>query len=739
MQQQTTMSQLSQNVNACMRSIANGCERNPLFDGANQQLSTNGYQNNRWSDASVVGAAFAHYLISREQMQLNPAIETASRVIYNGLLAIVTREAPDYIRNSAPPNTVNFLRNAVSEYNKALQTVSNYQQQMQQQQQQNSWNNNQNQGWGQQQQSTWGQQQGSWGQQQQQQQGSWNQQNTWSNDTMSSNQVTDTLGGNSQSKDSIVTGAGEYGMIDPFMASLELDEEREREEKARNQQQQSQPQSTGAIDIWSNDPFSQFNDTTPATPTPNADGYIVVDGVRYRRDDTAQQTQQPTPTTRDTLLASGMRSVAEEGPATYWGNSALDEAFGEPWMPLQVEDPLPEVQPEPEHLLDEPEVEILKDLPTASKADQFKVFRRQRKRHCIVYNTATERPKYRESTGEIVMKKVIPTMDYEAHETEMLVKPTSRLNDVVGDLTKGKELLENASLTVPLEEYKKATIAAADNKAGSLDKIIEETNTISIDQLVTATNRSEYFSAPIAVLREAGIPEAALDPANNTINYNAVQTSDFVISGSTRELLGSALRARAAGKIVEYLIDFHVDSGTPEYEMNRLHEEGTVLLNKYLATHFEEGLTVDSFLNDYDDLLAIVVEDYPGENTVKTLNNIYQAVTREIYGGFDASGLTNRGLSAEEYGLDEDNSNSVIATVTNVTLLPCRYADIPFGFVGNIGCIDHSTPALYDMLDTFSSKNPNMVSFKFLTMDNVEFNFIKSVAAGESTTFYLIR
>lgn len=743
-----TIGELRDMSSQCIRTFMNQCERNPLFDGVNSRLSANNFSGSMFRDTVIIAGGFAHYLISQERMHPNAAVETASKVIYDGTLAVVGMEAPEHIRNGVPGNTVGWLRNARDTYTKAVKTLDDFARQ--QQQQNNGWGNNQNQGtWGNQQQNNgWGNQQQSngWNNPPQQSNGWGGQNNGWSNNNQDNgwnNQPQQNNGWgttqNSMTHQNNPTRGNGFGFadesapLDPF--DLAADVLGINEPQQNQNTQQSQPRDNDYRKVA--DDFFTMIDSVSATPPQEAAGEtITVGGVTYRKENTSKQsnaTSIPWKDTRESLMEAGLKSSPQH-------HSEPDSAWGkQEWDPMRSSHK-EEVE---EDLL--PSATLPKSVPLAEAPEAYRkqTIKDSPHRACPLYNIVKQKPyvtAINPKTGEIVMRRIDNLkLNYEDHESELIVPMSTRVDTSPGDVKMGSKTLARASLHTAVEDYRKSI---ADNKDPSaLPKIISESPMVTIEPYVTAGDISEYWSAATVKLSELGVESSEYDVDKNIINYNAVKNGQFLISGEAREFIGSALRARTAHRVVEHILDFQDCEHTlPRAEINRLHENATKLLNIYLETHFEPDLTVTSWLNDFEELAEILTTDYPGDNTSRMLNHIYTIVARDTFGGFDEVTLKNRGLDPEDFGMGE--GQILLAQVKNVTLLPCRYADIPFGFVGKYGVVtQQSNVELYEVFGAMAERNPSIITFSLITVDNVELKFYKSAftsATGE-TVYYIAR
>lgn len=724
-----------------IRGLMNNCEQNPLYNGVNSRLAENNFSGRLFTDTATIAAGFSHYLISRENYHPNAAIETASRVIYEGTLAVIGRDAPEYIRSQTPSHMVGQLRNASDKYTKALQTVDAYQREAQQQQQQNTWGGNQNNGWG--------NNQGGWGNNQNSGWGNggnngWggNQNNGW-NGTQNSltNKTSNGFNNgwnNNQNTNSVVSND-----CDPFDLAASMLDEPQPNQAQRPNDNMSFNQGNKHADAF----FDMLGDGSGTSPQPQGD-VVVIGGVTYRKEAPAVQKNTQNiawKDTREDLLAAGLRST--NGSSTYAGNSEPPSA----WTPSVKEAPIGDWHPlvskeatiaskQEETLLPSANVSKPQPLLDAPKAVIAQAIKDSPHRACPVYNVVKQKPYLtlvNPKTGEIVMRRISDlTLNYEAHESELVVPMSSRLDQSEGSIQTGSKTLARALLKSSVDDYRKAVAEHSAEKG--IEAIIAESPTIVIDPYVIANDNSQYWSAATVALTALGVEVNEFNLNENIINFNAIKNSQFLINKEAKEYIGSALRARIASKVVEHVMDFHdCDHQLPNAEVNRLHENATKLLNVYLETHFEAGLTVTSWINDYDELSDILTQDYPGDLTARKLNAIYALVARDTFGGFDETTLRNRGLNPDDFGVDADSI--VIAQVTNITLLPCRYADIPFGFVGDYGVVTDQQPELYDLLVSFSERNPNVNVYKMITTDNVELKFHKAVAVGVGIAFYISR
>ena len=379
---------------------------------------------------------------------------------------------------------------------------------------------------------------------------------------------------------------------------------------------------------------------------------------------------------------------------------------------------------------------VKQDFATLNEREQSQIIRKQDRKACPVYMIDRQRLVcLKENGGKITVEPIV--LDYQAHETHLLVNPASRIDGLqTPDAAYGDNVLQRTKVN-DLDYYRKK-IEDLQAQEESLDTLLMESSICYIDGYLPANHPDEYHGPAVLALTNRCSVDIDATLTDSVVNYTRFLSSAFNLSQESSAVIYNALKKDNSEEIVDSIRTFHEVTGIPYREENRLHAAATKLFNHYLRTHVDKEVAVDSLYRDYHELKQVIIEDNLVDDVEGLLTEIYKLVVRDVYYVHTFEDLDGK-IDPTVFGVMEDTPEGVNADIDNITLLPCNYVDIPIGFVGDYGVVtEQNSPELYEFMTTVTDLNKDVCRFKLVTDDNVVINFFKSVGTAEPV-FYIHR
>jgi hypothetical protein len=327
-------------------------------------------------------------------------------------------------------------------------------------------------------------------------------------------------------------------------------------------------------------------------------------------------------------------------------------------------------------------------------------------------------------------------VNYTEHETETAQSKTFASWDRAAlDISAAKNILSAAATQDIWEEQfflNKLAEKLEDNPQTEQDlllsDLIADRQIIDIDDvIVTKTIEKDYVTEVIDELTSRGVSAAGVMLENSVIRYERFDSTMLHFQGENLELIETLRASSNAADIVVALNDFKLNSTIPIRESARLFERATKQVNRYLATEFTNGWSIESITGDYAELSEALIEHYEhihDEQTVlDTLGAIY----------FNA---VNFAFALRNIGQADGDDLQTVGTYSRIALVPFYYSQYPIDRLDQAGAIvKEEHPELYEFLNVVDVRD-SCYEIKIVTLDNVVLTFCKTL--GDDGLFFMV-
>lgn len=263
-----------------------------------------------------------------------------------------------------------------------------------------------------------------------------------------------------------------------------------------------------------------------------------------------------------------------------------------------------------------------------------------------------------------------------------------------------------------------------------LSDLIADRQIIDIDDVIVAKSvEKDYVTEVIEELTGRGVSVAGTLLENSVVRYERFDSAMLHVHGVNLELIEKLREVRTASDIVAALNEFKINSTIPLREIARLIERATKQVNRYLATEFSNGWSIESITGDYAELSEALIEHYEHIYDEQAVLDILGAIYYNAVNYAFALRNANEGSDAEEV-------IQTVGTYSRIALVPFYYSQYPINYLDQAGAIvKEEHPELYDFLKVVNS-GVQRYEIKLVTLDNVVLTFCQTL--GEDGLFFMV-
>lgn len=332
-----------------------------------------------------------------------------------------------------------------------------------------------------------------------------------------------------------------------------------------------------------------------------------------------------------------------------------------------------------------------------------------------IYNSDTEILKVQLNEDGVAVNERIEKaeMKYAEHESQRLMPVRTRTETRAS--TSASEINQQLEMASNYVTYKSVIERIENDKKSAGEEDITADSASIIIELGTAALRIE---TPAITFDKSGIfpviseyinsNNIKVDIKTRATNVDAMLASMFSI---TRELADSVIKLNNSHNLTDYvtILNFISSQDHPNHIWAWIHDQVLNAINKFLKNYHGLSISIDSVVNDYEDMLKVIAEEYGQDLSTQVYMSLHHMLTSTILRVYDH----------DEYPNQVGEGCIYLGTSYRVITLPILSCRIPYCAPGKVGIIDRNRYTVLTKLVEDSLKDcEDIHSLLIITLDN---------------------
>lgn len=313
---------------------------------------------------------------------------------------------------------------------------------------------------------------------------------------------------------------------------------------------------------------------------------------------------------------------------------------------------------------------------------------------------------------EDIKTQEVPSVDYRLHETARIFKPTGNDRTVVpGDIVMG-QIFDGVDSSGKAEVDAFIARMSEENEVqGDVKTPIPRIVHVPVIRPLLQPNTNDYHTqARLALAEDDRLAKLAQsDFSDLVVNYNIQNVRSWCLTDASMHKSHGQIKSWSNIKVFVESLRRHITTDL----WSQFNKDLTDLTNDILQHYVCFGLKIGNFVDDLDEVMQFIVEDFGTEGLV-LFEGMHTVVMNSLLHPLRFE------YAFSQHGLPINTKHFLcFGKAYNITLLPAMNVDVPYGLIGNSGLVTQTlTPQLHKTLTALSkNKLANNLHHRVVTLE----------------------